>query len=606
MSDRLRKMATQAAEAAVSLTRPSYFDSKDRGELPELRQELLSDTYIIRREAVRKVIAGMTAGDKDDYGELFPEILRCLQSRDVETKRLVYLYLSEYSRDRPDMALLAMNAFVKDSEDKSHIVRSLSLRTMSSLPIPNIADYIDDPLRRAIRDDHFMVRRTAAIAIGKLFTSCRDYFEEMELWSSLQLLMSDSDAFVASNAVAVYLAHCRQLQSRIEVDSHLIARLSLTMEKAGEWGQLNILNLFHHFTAQCSHEQAAVLLKKTSAFLNHSNPAVSVAASRVIMSLITRFSDLLTTEYTRLSTMFSTLLSNCNTPEQRYIIIRMLTGLVSQQPIKLPLSVLSLNPNDPLYVKQAQIDLLVAVVQQDASVLVPILQELCECAKDVDMQVAESAVKSMATMAHRFHSTHPASRQALLQVIIDLSKTGVGHLLKAGLCALRQVWHCTDNPDLIVPVMILFLQQPHFVDSADSRAAVVWLAATLPDQHLQERVLGEFEIASESLPVQLAMLDAAYSLPHHGEWLEWAITSAESALLVHRALLYKTLLSNSVQVQVTDSITGDSREADLEWMVSQLGMLSTVYHYQIVDEEPGVGTDSDSTSIADYMTDFTI
>ena len=35
----------------------------------------------------------------------------------MELKKLVYLYLINYAKSQPDLALLAVNAFVKDAND---------------------------------------------------------------------------------------------------------------------------------------------------------------------------------------------------------------------------------------------------------------------------------------------------------------------------------------------------------------------------------------------------------------------------------------------------------------------------------------------------------
>ena len=61
------------------------------GEIYELRGELNSDLQIVRKEAVKKVIASMTIGK--DVGSLFPDVLKNVHTEDIELKKLVYLYL---------------------------------------------------------------------------------------------------------------------------------------------------------------------------------------------------------------------------------------------------------------------------------------------------------------------------------------------------------------------------------------------------------------------------------------------------------------------------------------------------------------------------------
>lgn len=613
MSDRLRQVAAQAADTAVSLTRPSYFDSKERGELPELRKELLSDTYLVRREAVRKVIAGMTAGGKDDYGELFPEILRCLQSKDVETKRLVYLYLTTYAEDRPDMALLAVNTIVKDSEERGSggaVVRSLALRTMGGLRIPNLVDYIDDPLRRALKDENFMVRRTAAVCIGKLFVNNREYFDDMELTSALQQLLSDSDPFVASNAVAVVLQHYDNPDFSALIDSTVIARLSVTMEKAGEWGQLNILTLWLRFAPKSTEEQAMVLLRKSAAFLAHGNAAVAIAACRVILSLLARFPDSTAQYDRRVSTSLTSVLCGTETTkEMQYVVLRMLIGGVKEMPsIQPPLSAVMVTPNDASFVKRAKVELMSAMADRQS--LLAVLSELTEYAKDMDIHFAEFVVSEIGRLCGRFAGIDTTLRRVILNLLVELGRTGVGHLLKASVTALRLVY--TDDDRHAVPtVMACFLHDPGQFDSAESRASLVWLVARCDDLMLAEQVLDVFDIRNEALTVQLQLLDTAYILAVDGPFkafTDYAMTAADSATLNRRARLLRQLTqAGMAQIKVNYDECVERPLPVPDWFMSEFGLLSTVYHRAVCTGigEADCGDDNQTvSSVADYLTDF--
>lgn len=44
---------------------------------------------------------------------LFPHVVNCMQTEDLELKKLVYLYLINYAKTQPDLAIMAVNTFVK-------------------------------------------------------------------------------------------------------------------------------------------------------------------------------------------------------------------------------------------------------------------------------------------------------------------------------------------------------------------------------------------------------------------------------------------------------------------------------------------------------------
>ena len=54
-------------------------------------------------DAVKKVIANMTLGK--DVSMLFSDVVNCIQTGNIELKKLVYLYLINYAKTNPDMAL---------------------------------------------------------------------------------------------------------------------------------------------------------------------------------------------------------------------------------------------------------------------------------------------------------------------------------------------------------------------------------------------------------------------------------------------------------------------------------------------------------------------
>jgi|EP00982_Pelagococcus_subviridis_P016469 hypothetical protein len=53
----------------------------------------------------------MTVGK--DVSMLFTDVVNCGQTDSVELKKLVYLYLINYAKTQPDLAILAVNTFVK-------------------------------------------------------------------------------------------------------------------------------------------------------------------------------------------------------------------------------------------------------------------------------------------------------------------------------------------------------------------------------------------------------------------------------------------------------------------------------------------------------------
>ncbi|CAG8729577.1 16694_t:CDS:2, partial [Racocetra persica] len=71
----------------------------------ELRADLNSEYRDRRKDAIKKVIANMTVGK--DVSGLFPDVLKNMQTDDLEQKKLVYLYLMNYAKTQPELVILA-------------------------------------------------------------------------------------------------------------------------------------------------------------------------------------------------------------------------------------------------------------------------------------------------------------------------------------------------------------------------------------------------------------------------------------------------------------------------------------------------------------------
>ena len=125
------------------------FRGSARDEVQILRSELNSNKLEVRRKAVKKVIAAMTVGK--DVSMLFTHVLKCVETEDVELKKLVYLYIINYSKAQPDLALMAINTFRKDSTERVNpLVRSLAVRTMGCIGIEEMLEYLLIRLRDLI------------------------------------------------------------------------------------------------------------------------------------------------------------------------------------------------------------------------------------------------------------------------------------------------------------------------------------------------------------------------------------------------------------------------------------------------------------------------
>jgi AP-1 complex subunit beta-1 len=183
-------------------------DKYTKNESGDLIEDLNSMKVDRQKEAVKKVISVMTIGR--DVSKLFPYIVKCMATTDIELKKLIYLYIINYARIKPFQALLAVNIFKKDSSiefNQNPLTRALAVRTMGCLGVEHIMQFLCDPLKDALKDKDPYVRKTAALCVAKIYDVNPQLVEEQfGFIETLQkMLQEEGNSMVVSNCIAALI-----------------------------------------------------------------------------------------------------------------------------------------------------------------------------------------------------------------------------------------------------------------------------------------------------------------------------------------------------------------------------------------------------------------
>lgn len=117
---------------------------------------------------------------------------------------MVYLYLVNYGRSRQEEIAQAIPGFLSDCNDRNPLIRALAIRTMSSIPVWSVIQALIPPLSSALQDSDPYVRKTAALAVAKLYATeeGKKAVETQDFIALLRDLLADSNPTVVANAVA--------------------------------------------------------------------------------------------------------------------------------------------------------------------------------------------------------------------------------------------------------------------------------------------------------------------------------------------------------------------------------------------------------------------
>ncbi|KAH9294236.1 hypothetical protein KI387_040560, partial [Taxus chinensis] len=104
-----------------------------------------------------------------DVSSLFSEMVMCSATSDIVLKKTCYLYVGNYEKVHPDLALLTINFLQEDCQDEDPMIRGLSLRSLCSLRVKNLVEYLVGSLRTWLRDSNSYVREMTATGALKLY-----------------------------------------------------------------------------------------------------------------------------------------------------------------------------------------------------------------------------------------------------------------------------------------------------------------------------------------------------------------------------------------------------------------------------------------------------
>lgn len=576
------------------MTDAKYFTTTKKGEIFELKSELNSDKKEKKREAVKKVIASMTVGK--DVSALFPDVVNCMQTDNLELKKLVYLYLMNYAKSQPDMAIMAVNTFVKDCEDGNPLIRALAVRTMGCIRVDKITEYLCEPLRKCLKDEDPYVRKTAAVCVAKLHDINAPLVEDQGFLDQLRDLLSDSNPMVVANAVAA-LSEINETSSSgqplSDMSGPTINKLLTALNECTEWGQVFILDSLSNYAPKDERE-AQSICERVTPRLAHANAAVVLSAVKVLMKfmeMMSADSDFVTTLTKKLAPPLVTLLSS--EPEVQYVALRNINLIVQKRPdiLKHEMKVFFVKYNDPIYVKLEKLDIMIRLASQ--ANIAQVLAELKEYATEVDVDFVRKAVRAIGRCAIKVEQ----SAERCVSTLLDLIQTKVNYVVQEAIVVIKDIFR--KYPNKYESIISTLCENLDTLDEPEARASMIWIIGEYAERidnadELLESFLEGFH--DENTQVQLQLLTAIVKLflkrPTETQELVQQVLSlatqdSDNPDLRDRGFIYWRLLSTD-PAAAKEVVLAEkpliSEETDLlepsllDELICHIGSLASVYH----------------------------
>ena len=590
----------------------SYFTESRKGEVNELRNLLRNFTTERdpqrKRDIIKKVIAYMTLGI--DVSRLFTEMMLAIETRDLVIKKMVYLYLCNYANTHPELAQMCTNTLQKDCGNEDPMVRGLALRALCSLNLPQMVEYISEPLRKSLQDHHAYVRKTGVMGILKLYHLDQDSFQECNFTDILYDMLRDVDSSVVSNAIIVLNEiMAKSPNGGMAINRAIMLHLLNRIHEFAEFQVVQVLELVPRYIP-ANAEEGFQIMNLLDPVLRTSSCASVMATVRAFLALADQISDNDTGDMkrqviARVKAPLVTLVSS-GSFEIVFCLLKQIQSLMELVPGSFDdeYRQFYIKYHEPTNVKYLKVELLPLLANPDTAP--DIVAELAELVHNTDPKLGRLAVRSMARIACR-DTGGPGCAESIAQRMVEcLDYLHVEHIQSEAASALTLMIRKHES---LKPVAAMSLARTlKYLSEPTGKASIIYLLGECGDlvpqaPYALEKLIDTYDTLGgekKDTIVKQALLNATLKLFFQrppevqrmlGRLLQKATDDVSSQDLHDRALLYYRLLKSGADpktvlrtiVQTNTGISGgiefaEDNDAVLrKELMEEFNTLATVY-----------------------------
>ena len=471
-------------------------------------------------------------------------------------------------------------------------------------------DYMEEPLRKTLRDESPYVRKTAAICVAKLFDLNPAMCLENGFLETLQEMIGDPNPMVVANSVQA-LAEINESAPEtkaLQITPNALKKLLMALNECTEWGRVTLLSTLAEYKAQDVKEAEHICERVTPQF-QHVNSSVVVSAVKAVFLHMRYLPQETQKSYLKkMAPPLVTLVSSA--PEVQYVALRNIDLLLQKQPdiLSTEIRVFFCKYNDPPYVKFQKLEIMVRIANETN--VDQLLAELKEYALEVDMDFVRRAVKAIGQVAIKIESASERCVNALL----DLINTKVNYVVQEVIVVIKDIFRKYPGYEGIIPTLCKCIDE---LDEPNARGSLIWIVGEYAEKISNAGdILGGFvdgfaeefsqvctteairDTFSNKTQTQLQILTAVVKLflkrPQAAQGLVQKVLNAATAEsdnpdIRDRAYIYWRLLSNTSDQNAPKNIILSEKPpitttmeslppALLDRLLGELSTLASVYH----------------------------
>ena len=465
---------------------------------------------------------------------------------------------------------------------------------MGCIRVDKMIDYMEDPLRKTLRDESPYVRKTAAICVAKLFDLAPAMCLENGFLETLQELIGDPNPMVVANAVTALseITESAPETKALQITPTTLKKMLMALNECTEWGRVTILSTLADYKAQDVKESEHICERVAPQFQHVNSSVVLAAVKTVLLHMRYINPDQAKTYVKKMAPPLVTLVSSA--PEVQYVALRNIDLILQKQPdiLSKELRVFFCKYNDPPYIKFQKLEIMVRIANETN--VDQLLMELKEYALEVDMDFVRRAVKAIGQVAIKIEGASERCVNALL----DLINTKVNYVVQEVIIVIKDIFRKYPGYEGIIPTLCKCIDE---LDDPTARASLIWIVGEYAEKISNAGdILGGFVdgFGEEFTQTQLQILTAVVKLflkrPQAAQGLvqkvlQAATSESDNPDIRDRAYVYWRLLSNTDDQNAPKNIVLSEKPpitttipslppSLLERLLTELSTLASVYH----------------------------
>jgi AP-4 complex subunit beta-1 len=507
------------------------------------------------------------------------------QNSDLVIKKMVYLYLTNYAKTHPTLAQMCTNTLQKDCSNDDPMVRGLALRALAGLNLPEMLEYIVDPVRRSLQDGHGYVRKTAVMGCLKIYHLDASIFDESGFVDILYDMLRDPDASVVANVIIVLNeVMIKSPAGGMAINRAIMLHLLNRIHEFNEFAKVQILELVPRYIP-ADDEEGYQIMNLLDPVLRTTDSGATMATIKAFLSLADQIGDdpigMKRQIVHRIKAPIVTQISS-GSSEIMYALLKHTMVLTEICPgvFDDEYRQFYVRYNEPTHVKYLKIAILPRLANPDTAP--DIVSELAECVHDPNIKLSRLSIQSMGQIASSGQGG-PGAAEAIARRMVDMLDSVTSHVSSEAACALTLMIRKHKSLEtLIAPPLVRSLK---YITESSGKAAIIYLLGECGEiikeaPYAFEKLIDKYEDITDPA-VKTALLTSTVKLffirPPEvqrmlGRLLNKATNDVSSQDLHDRALLYYRLLRSGTDYHtlatvvkmsktVPDSI-GFSEEAD--------------------------------------------